>query len=645
MSNFIEDFSEKVSLADNDLMIIADSQANNQNKKSKFSTLRNYLSTNSVSDISVSNFATEGYFNIARIPDSAAIKSGVFILHFVTTAGTKTEVILDVAIAHRLDNTGGIVTSLTATTAHSYNSNTTAENGYVVRYALLHYSSGYWYLGFYKYVASAITVKVINASNPAWEFWTQSVTAACTVGSFSRTVSLEVGFRATNSYADGSTYSAYSSYGVLGTYSRIRSNEDGANKWQRIGDIYMAYNASYQYGHSINVDLLFRELAPEHLFVPDELENFTINIKALLKTCLNGTAFNTAIPSRQIRITGNTHLTGNDVAIVITSSSASTKYMGIFIRTQAVRKLYDICALNRYGKSFTSSYTTTTSYCYFNYTGDQGFIASLPASAQGSPVFGLKQDGVRNIVLPFTDENLVLGKNNIVTGLTNEVMDDCCIVAGLDNTIESPLCLVNGRAVHIPVGSQFRRGFNNTDHYLSSFRTNCSQFQMSCFDYAFQGSDRQEFLLYHDSRNTVSTLRFLGYALVGLSLKVVCCIVKTEGNVSVVERAVGTINGWVDLANLEFKSDTRFRDIVFSNNLNGDSLSVLDTADLYVNILTASSFDLSIRLSGLDAYAQSFGFGDALKLDTDGFEIYFNVWVDAYELGTIPVGFTKLGDK
>ena len=43
MSTFIEDLSEKTTLTDNDLGIIADSQASNQNKRFKFSSLWTYI--------------------------------------------------------------------------------------------------------------------------------------------------------------------------------------------------------------------------------------------------------------------------------------------------------------------------------------------------------------------------------------------------------------------------------------------------------------------------------------------------------------------------------------------------------------------------------------------------------------------------
>ena len=596
-------------------------------------------STPEISDISVSNFATEGWFNIARIPDSADIKSGIFTIQAITPSGTKTEMTLFVNIAHRLDNTGSIQANITANVANSYNAYSTGENGFVIYYACIHYSGGYWYLALYKYVNTTITIRVRNISNPGWVFFTQSVTGASSIGSFQRSVHTLAGFAGSNIRANSADASTYSSYGVLGTYSRIRSNEDGSNKWQKIGDIYMAYNSSYQYGHSIDVDLLIKEVSPANITMPENLEDFKINLKANLATCLTSTAFNTTIPVFQISVTGHTALTGNDFAMFVRQSSTSTKYIAIYMRTLASKKQYEILPLNRYGKSYTSSYTHTTSYCYFNLTGGQGFEATIPTPAQGSVVYAKVQDGVKNIILPDKDSNTVVGSDNFVSGGSQEIDGYSCLAVGKAHQIYGGLGnIANGLYAYIPNDSPFRRAFNNTVFFGDYFRPNCSQFQMGNETYNFTGMDRQDFALYHESDTPLQTLNFLGYSLVGITLKVVYVVVNPNG---VVERGVASINGWIDLANQNYKFDTRFRDIIFDNSLNGGAMSILDTGDINVTIPYSYCANLFIRLSGLNGYAFSMGYKDARDLDKEKFEIYFDVWVDTYELGNIPTTIAK----
>ncbi len=596
-------------------------------------------STPEISDISVSNFATEGYFHIARIPDSADIKSGIFTIQAITPSGTKTEMTLFVNIAHRLDNTGSIQANITANVANSYNATSTGENGLVVRYAAISYSSGYWYLSLYKYVSTSLTVKILNFSNPNWDFFTDSITSVSSMGSFQRTVNTLAGFRGSNIEANSASSSTYSSYGVLGTYSRIRSSEDGTNKWQKIGDIYMAYNSSYQYGHSIDVDLLIKEVSPANLTGVTSFENFKINLRANLITCTSSTAFNTAIPTYQISVTGDTSLTGNDFAMFVRQSSTSTKYIAIYMRTLLNNKQYEILPLNRYGKSYTSSYTHTTSYCYFNLTGDQGFETTLPTPVQGNIEYAKVQDGVKNIILPDKDSNNVVGLNHFVSGDSHDINGESCLVVGRAHQIYGGLGnIANGLHAYIPKDSPYRRAFNNTVFFGDSFRPNCSQFQMSNETYNFSGMDRQDFALYHESDAPLQTLSFLGYSLVGVTLKVVYVIVNPNG---VVERGVASINGWIDLANQEFMFDARFRDIIYNNSLNVNGTSILDTGDINVTIPFSYCANLFIRIGGLDAYAQSMGFRDARYLDTEKFEIYFNVWVDTYELGNISIGVAK----
>lgn len=232
--------------------------------------------------------------------------------------------------------------------------------------------------------------------------------------------------------------------------------------------------------------------------------------------------------------------------------------------------------------------------------------------------------------IPIDQVNLVLpasGGNNYVNGAG-------VVIAGFDNDITGEGSLVNGIGAVIPEGSPYRRAFNNMAVGSTPFRTNCSQWQMSNMDPLFYGDDdTQYFDLYHAYEPIHKSLRFGMGSLVGISMKVVCLVVfPGKGTL---ERAVGTVNGWVDLRSMTFLFD-RFRNVVAHNGINNGSMSILDNGMLFAQVIDSGQFDLSIQLGYLGAYATSIGFSQPEDLQRFDIEIYFNCWVDSYELMGIP---------
>jgi len=427
-----------------------------------------------------------------------------------------------------------------------------------------------------------------------------------------------------------------SDYGVSGSYSRIRSNEDGTNKWQLIGEIYMAYNASYQYGHSIDVELLVKEVSPDTIIAPQYLEDFKIYLKANLATCTSNTTFNSTVPDLFMKISGNTALSGSDFALLVRTSNTNSKYISLYIRTLESKKQYEILPMNRYGKSYTSSYTHTRAYCYFNLVGDQPFVSSLPTPVQGYITTARNQDGVKNIVFPDIESNTFSGINNFVAGESHNHSGNSCVNLGFGNTVVDGLGnIVNGINAYIPGSSPFRRAFNNTV-LRNDFNTNCSQFQMSNPVSLFNQDVVQLFPLSH--YENLNYLYFIPNSVVGITLKIVCVVCGQNGTV---ERAVGSINGWVDLANQEFLFDSRCREVIANNTLNSASVSLLDSTSIHIDGLSINGFNMYIKTYNLKTYAQSMGFTDASDLGKESFNVFFNAWVDAYELGNIPSGLEK----
>jgi len=70
-------------------------------------------------------------------------------------------------------------------------------------------------------------------------------------------------------------------------------------------------------------------------------------------------------------------------------------------------------------------------------------------------------------------------------------------------------------------------------------------------------------------------------------------------------------------------------------------VSLLDSTSIHIDGLSINGFNMYIKTYNLKTYAQSMGFTDASDLGKESFNVFFNAWVDAYELGNIPSGLER----
>lgn len=334
--------------------------------------------------------ATSTYYRIAQIPLSAELRSVCFHIKAYTASGTITESIVDVNMAIRSDNYGSHVSNVTANTSHSFNTASTNENGWVLRYIRVSFDDTYAYLDIYDYCTTVITVETTPLTLNEWEWSTGALTANPTIGSrYNVVATLNAGLSGnavTATYATSAAGSGYSNYGVyLGT--NLADVNDKTGLWSYIGYFTLTYNANYPYGHSFNNEISMKELAPAGTKLPNELEDFRILVKGVLGTCTSTALFNTTVPAISLEIEGNTQLENEDVAALVYSTSTSAKVIRLYVKYKNPNAHYDIQPQNRYGRSYNSAYTNTTSYCLFTYASNQPTIEALPTPAQGDVVY------------------------------------------------------------------------------------------------------------------------------------------------------------------------------------------------------------------------------------------------------------------
>jgi hypothetical protein len=214
--------------------------------------------------------------------------------------------------------------------------------------------------------------------------------------------------------ASSSTYSSYGSHGGF-TYS---GTTDNTNTWEYIGNMYIAYNSTYRYGSSWNVELNLNEVSADNTTVPQSsYDNIKLLLRGNLATVADSTAFNAATPDFSVELEGNTDLTTNDVAMLVYSTSTSTKYLRVYVKLKNPNTHYAIVPINRYGTSYSSTYGTTTSYVYFNTATAQTVLASLPTPAQGSVVYA-SLGANSNFWAPTGNDIYTLNSGNVGVGDT-----------------------------------------------------------------------------------------------------------------------------------------------------------------------------------------------------------------------------------
>jgi hypothetical protein len=223
----------------------------------------------------------------------------------------------------------------------------------------------------------------------SWEWFTGDLGAGVSAADNSRITVLSQGFRGDNvvaASATSSSSSTYSLYGSLGSVT-ISNLDDKTGQWEQYGDIYLAYNSTYRYGRSIDVDVLLKELSKDN---PDtkDLENVWVKIRMTFPEVASTTVFNNTVPKFDIEVIGDTKLKSEDFAGLVFSSTTSVKYIRLYVKLKDANTHYAIVPLNRYGRAYNSTRAVlSTSYCYFNYIAGATPLASLPTPAQGDIVY------------------------------------------------------------------------------------------------------------------------------------------------------------------------------------------------------------------------------------------------------------------
>jgi len=226
----------------------------------------------------------------------------------------------------------------------------------------------------------------------AYRVATTSVLLAITAGIF---------FNSTPVYAttfvgslSGASSSAnYSNYGSYfgNTLTDVNNNTD---KWEYFGSITITYNATYSYGTSFNIEMTLDEMSVDGTKTAEQLEEARIILRGRLASYANNSAtFNTNIPEMAIELSGsNLRITKDDIACLVFSTSTTSKVIRFYIKLKGSNTHYNITPRNRYGLSYASAGTGSTSYCSFTAIASQAVVATLPTPAQGSIVYGIQHN-------------------------------------------------------------------------------------------------------------------------------------------------------------------------------------------------------------------------------------------------------------
>jgi hypothetical protein len=325
------------------------------------------------------------YFRIATIPMTTAFKDGIFTIKAYTATGTSTEATVIINLSYYASNYGSQQVSFVTNASHSYNSATTAENGWVLYYVRVSFDATNGYIDVYKYKTTDITIQCKSLTQNDWVWSTGVLSANPTIGAYRNTqVTLNAGFSGYNISANYANSSSYTNYGILGGQT-LTNTTNKTNNWLYFGYITFDYNASYLRGRSINSRIILQELIHDGSVSAANLDDFSLDIRANLGYHADGNAFNTTVPDIAMTINGRTTLTTNDIAAFVYSSTTTAKVIRFYIKAKGPNTLYTVNPINRYGRAFaTSSFSQTTGYLAFTYVSDQTQVASLPTPVQGS---------------------------------------------------------------------------------------------------------------------------------------------------------------------------------------------------------------------------------------------------------------------
>ncbi|PKM89321.1 hypothetical protein CVU83_00195 [Candidatus Falkowbacteria bacterium HGW-Falkowbacteria-2] len=219
----------------------------------------------------------------------------------------------------------------------------------------------------------------------AYNYRTSSALTTATAGVFFNTNTVYAS-TFSGSLSGNASSATYSSYGPYAGFS-ISNGTDKTGMWEYVGEIYMAYNSTYRYGQSWNVELNLREVTNSVTKTAEQLEDAKILLRGTFPAVANSTVFNGTVPSYTLELMGKTDLQPDDVAMLVYSTTTGTKYLRLYVRLKTPNSHYLLSPMNRYGSSYSSTGVASASYCYFNAASGQAPVATLPAPAQGSIVY------------------------------------------------------------------------------------------------------------------------------------------------------------------------------------------------------------------------------------------------------------------
>lgn len=196
-----------------------------------------------------------------------------------------------------------------------------------------------------------------------------------------------------NVVAQSSSTATYAQYLGAGGYTPSDANNK-TGKWEHFGSYTMSYSSSYLGGHSGNYIVWLSENT-RNIKNASELEYIRLDIAHVLPAFGTSAIFNTNIVSNDIKVYGNTTLTGDDFACLTYSNSTSSKVIRCYVKLKDEDTHYSLIGIDKYGERYTTTGGRTTD-SGFTYASNQAPIVALPTPSQGNITYGTRID-YRNV--------------------------------------------------------------------------------------------------------------------------------------------------------------------------------------------------------------------------------------------------------
>lgn len=187
--------------------------------------------------------------------------------------------------------------------------------------------------------------------------------------------------------ASSATTSTYSIGGNYGS-TTLSNTTDNSAKWELLGTLTLSYNATYSYGQSINQVINLSEYSEsEAAKASANYEDIYLTIKGTLAAASgNSATFNSNEPTLSMTVSGTSTLTGNDFAILVFSTSTTSKVLRVYAKLKNPNTHYIVNPITYGNLSYSSALTPSISYITWTSASQTAVLAALPTPAQGSVV-------------------------------------------------------------------------------------------------------------------------------------------------------------------------------------------------------------------------------------------------------------------